>query len=86
MRRNYSRRSGSPLFYFLLGPLLLFLLFRFGSYLLEPPPLPVTPTPVPTAQSFGESLLVAASELLDFEVGKQTLDLAVGQLAALDAG
>ena len=59
MRRNYSRRSGSPLFYFLLGPLLLFLLFSFGSYLLEPPPLPITPTPVPTAQSFGESLLGA---------------------------
>jgi hypothetical protein len=31
-------------------------------------------------------LLVAALEFLDFQVGKQSLDLAVGQLAALDAG
>ena len=59
MRRNYPRRSGSPLSYFLLGPLLLFLLFSFGSYLLEPPPLPATPTPVPTAQSLAASLLGA---------------------------
>lgn len=42
-----------------MGPLVLFLLFSAGGYLLEPPPLPATPTPVPTAQSFTTSLLGA---------------------------
>lgn len=40
-----------------MGPLVLFLLFSAGGYLLEPPPLPATPTPIPTAQSFAASLL-----------------------------
>lgn len=59
MRRTYARRSNNSLFYFLMGPLVLFLLFSAGGYLLEPPPLPATPTPVPTAQSFTTSLLGA---------------------------
>lgn len=42
-----------------MGPLVLFLLFSAGGYLLEPPPLPATPTPIPTAQSFTTSLLGA---------------------------
>ena len=59
MRRSYSRRPRYPLAYFLLGPVILFILFSSGSYLLEPPPLPLMPTPVPTAQIFSESLLGA---------------------------
>jgi hypothetical protein len=34
----------------------------------------------------GDFLLVAAVEALDFQVGQQALNLAVGQLAALNAG
>ncbi len=40
-----------------MGPVALFLMFSAGSYLLEPPPLPATPVPVPTAQSFVSTLL-----------------------------